>query len=733
MVLREHLRSVRERKQNFDGPKDYVKYYLLRLFVVFVFVLSHLYDYISYPIYFVIYHPWLVRRYKRSNHAELEVRKDCVLYHSLEEPTPINKEVKENGLTTMDAIFDYVSNKYQDKDCLGTREILAEEDEVQPNGKVFRKFVLGKYNWCTFAEFEQNAAELSQGLIQLGLKAKDNVAIIAETRAEWLTTAYACYKNNLAVVTIYTNLGNDGIEHALLETEASCVFCSHETLPKLATVSSKCTQYLKNIVVMPSQLQKSFDSTQVDQSINTRSYESVSKLGAAQILANNVTINPSQANDCAIIMYTSGSTGKPKGVMLSHCNLISAMSSLINIAQFKPNDRYIGYLPLAHVLELLAETSCLLYGIKVGYSSPNTLTNKSTKVKSGVKGDANLLRPTLMCAVPLILERIYKSIVDTMRRQGWAVEELFHYFVSYKMKWQDRGFDTPFLNKTLFRKLRYFLGGRVRLMLTGGAPLSPDTHSLSRTCLCLPVMQGYGLTETTACATVTSPIDRKTGRAGAPLLDVKIKLVNWEEGNYRITDEPNPRGEIHIGGHNVALGYYKNKEKTEEDFYDGEGLRWFRTGDIGEFDKDGVIRIIDRKKDLVKLQGGEYVSYGKVESVLKTHALIESICLYADPTKDYVVAVAVPNQPALKELAESLAITDTSADALCKNQKILTTVITTLNTYGSKNGLEKFELPKKITLVTDEWTPDSGLVTAAFKIRRIFIVKKYEDEIKNMY
>jgi long-chain acyl-CoA synthetase len=733
MVLREHLRSVRERKQDFDGPKDYVKYYLLRLFVLFVFVLSHLYDYVSYPIYFVIYHPWLVRRYKRSNHAELEVRDDCVLYHSLEEPTPINKEVKENGLTTMDAIFDYVSNKYQDKDCLGTREILAEEDEVQPNGKVFRKFVLGNYNWCTFAEFEQNAAELSQGLIQLGLKAKENVAIIAETRAEWLTTAYACYKNNLAVVTIYTNLGNDGIEHALMETEASCVFCSHETLPKLATVSSKCTQYLKNIVVMSSQLKNSFDSTQVDPSINVRSYESVSKLGAAQILANNVTINKPQANDCAIIMYTSGSTGKPKGVMLSHCNLISAMSSLINIAQFKPNDRYIGYLPLAHVLELLAETSCLLYGIKVGYSSPNTLTNKSTKVKSGVKGDANLLRPTLMCAVPLILERIYKSIVDTMRRQGWAVEELFHYFVSYKMKWQDRGFDTPFLNKTLFRKLRYFLGGRVRLMLTGGAPLSPDTHSLSRTCLCLPVMQGYGLTETTACATVTSPIDRKTGRAGAPLLDVKIKLVNWEEGNYRITDEPNPRGEIHIGGHNVALGYYKNKEKTEEDFYDDEDLRWFRTGDIGEFDKDGVIRIIDRKKDLVKLQGGEYVSYGKVESVLKTHALIESICLYADPTKDYVVAVAVPNQPALKELAESMAITDTSPDALCKNQKILTTVITTLSTYGSKNGLEKFELPKKITLVTDEWTPDSGLVTAAFKIRRIFIVKKYEDEIKNMY
>ena len=137
-------------------------------------------------------------------------------------------------------------------------------------------------------------------------------------------------------------------------------------------------------------------------------------------------------------------------------------------------------------------------------SSPATLTNKSTKVAVGSKGDANLLRPTLMCAVPLILERIYKSIVDTMRRQGWAVEELFHYFVQYKMKWQDRGFDTPLLNKTLFRKIRYFLGGRVRLMLSGGAPLAPDTHSLARTCLCVPLMQGYGLTETTACATVTA-------------------------------------------------------------------------------------------------------------------------------------------------------------------------------------------------------------------------------------
>ena len=136
---------------------------------------------------------------------------------------------------------------------------------------------------------------------------------------------------------------------------------------------------------------------------------------------------------------------------------------------------------------------------------------------------------------------------------------------------------------------------------------------------------------------------------------------------------------------------------------------------------------------MVKLQGGEYVSYGKVEAVLKTHALIESICLYADPSKDYVVAVGVPNLSALGELAETISVENNSPEQLCNEPSILEKVIATLNTYGLKNGMEKFELPKKITLVTDEWTPDSGLVTAAFKIRRIFIIKRYENEIKQMY
>jgi len=722
------------------GFPDYVKYYLLRTLLVIFYIISHLYDYLCYPIFLVIYNPWVVRRYRKSNHSKVEKRgDDVIIYHSLETTGEINVELERNNLKTMDRIFNYVADKYGKKDCLGTRQILAETDEVQPNGRVFKKYELGEYHWRSFSDLEVEATKLSKGLSSLGLKSKDKIAIIAETRAEWLITAYACFKNNISVVTIYTNLGNEGIIHALTETKVSVVFSSHETLQKVAAVSSHCPD-LKHVVVMKAQIHTEFDAGTMAPGIQVQTFDSVVNLRIFQADAGPSCVGEASSMekpegptpmDVAIIMYTSGSTGKPKGVMLSHLNLVSSMSSLMNIAPFKPKDRYIGYLPLAHVLELLAETSCLMYGIKIGYSSPLTLTNKSSKVKHGFQGDANKLRPTLMCAVPLIIERIYKSIVDTMRRQGWAVEELFHYFVQYKMKWQDRGFDTPILNKTLFRKIRYFMGGRVRLMLSGGAPLSPETHSLARTCLCVPLMQGYGLTETTACASVTSIHDRTTGRAGAPLLAVKMKLVNWEEGNYLVTDKPNPRGEIHIGGDNVALGYYENPEKTAEDFYDQDDTRWFRTGDIGEVDKDGVFRIIDRKKDLVKLQGGEYVSYGKVESVLKTNGLVENVCLYADPNQEFTVAIVVPNLNAVKEMMNDENLTAENCNA---NAEAKAKMVAELTKFGVKNGLEKFELPRKLHLdgVT-EWTPESGLVTAAFKIRRRNVYEKYQEEITQMY
>lgn len=202
--------------------------------------------------------------------------------------------------------------------------------------------------------------------------------------------------------------------HAITETEVPLLVCSEETLPKVASIINKC-QSVKTIVAFESQV----DGRLHSRSLIKNAKSSVDLYGYMDLLQMQLPtsppLTPPKPKDVAIIMYTSGSTGNPKGVLLSHENLVASMSSLLNIATFRSRDRYIGYLPLAHVLELLAEASVLMYGIKIGYSSAHTLTNKSTKVKAGSKGDANYLRPTLMCGVPLILERVYKSIVDTMR------------------------------------------------------------------------------------------------------------------------------------------------------------------------------------------------------------------------------------------------------------------------------------------------------------------------------
>lgn len=222
------------------------------------------------------------------------------------------------------------------------------------------------------------------------------------------------------------------------------------------------------------------------------------------------------------------------------------------------------------------------------------------------------------------------------------------------------------------------------------------------------------------------------GRVGAPFAMNDIKLVNWDEGNYRVTNKPYPQGEIVIGGENVALGYYKLPGKTAEDFYEEDGKRWFKTGDVGEFWPDGGLKIIDRKKDLVKLQQGEYVSLGKVEAEMKTCALVDNICVYGDPFKTYCVALVVPAEKAFLELAQSLGVNG-EFEEICSSKKIEKAVLKELVEHAKKSGLEKFEVPAAITLCKDVWSPDMGLVTAAFKIKRKDIQERYKDDIKRMY
>lgn len=634
------------------------------------------------------------------------------------------------GCDTLDKVFKYAKTKFKDKKLLGTREVLKEEDEIQPSGKVFKKVILGKYTWLSYDEVYVKATNFGNGLAILGQQPKTNIAIFCETRAEWMIVAQACFMCHYQLVTLYATLGGPAIVHGLNESEVTTIITSKELMQtKLKEIVSQ-VPLLRHIITVDG---KPTTWSEFPKGIIVHTMASVQAMGAK---ADNVSKQQARPvpSDIAVIMYTSGSTGLPKGVMISHCNLIAGITGMAErIPHLGEKDIYIGYLPLAHVLELSAELVCLSHGCRIGYSSPQTLADQSSKIKKGSKGDITMLRPTLMASVPEIMDRIYKNVMNKVNEMTSFQRNLFILAYNYKMEQISKGYTTPLCDSLIFRKVRMLLGGKIRTLLCGGAPLSAATQRFMNICFCCPVGQGYGLTESAGAGTITEVWDYTTGRVGAPLVCCEIKLMNWEEGGYYNTDKPYPRGEILIGGQNVTMGYYKNEERTKKDFtVDENGQRWLHTGDIGEFHADGCLKIIDRKKDLVKLQAGEYVSLGKVEAALKNLPLVDNICAYASSFQSYVIAFVVPNQKELTELARKKGFKGTWEE-ICTSAEMEKEVLKVVAEAASSAHLEKFEIPLKIHLSPDPWTPETGLVTDAFKLKRRELTSHYQVDIDRMY
>uniref|UniRef100_A0A671Y0H3 long-chain-fatty-acid--CoA ligase n=1 Tax=Sparus aurata TaxID=8175 RepID=A0A671Y0H3_SPAAU len=616
------------------------------------------------------------------------------------------------GVDTLDKMFEYAAGRFPQRDCLGTREVLSEEDELQPNGKVFKKVILGNYNWLSYEEAYHASKCFGSGLAALGQKPQCNIAIFCETRAEWLVAAQACFMYNFPLVTLYATLGPMAIAHGLNETEVTHIITSKDLLQSRLKVSLLMFVFIlvwDPFPVKPSALCSSVSAVAVNR-------------------------RQPQASDIAVIMYTSGSTGIPKGVMISHGNIMAGITGMAErIPNLNETDTYIGYLPLAHVLELSAELVCISHGCRIGYSSPQTLADQSTKIKKGSKGDTSVLKPTLMAAVPEIMDRIYKNVMTKVEEMSKFQKTLFVLAYNYKMEQISKGYNTPLCDSLVFKRVRALLGGNTRVLLSGGAPLSAATQRFMNICLCCPVGQGYGLTETCGAGTISEMWDYSTGRVGAPLVCSEITLKDWEEGGYHSTDKPNPRGEILIGGPNVTMGYFKSEGKNRDDFFvDERGQRWFCTGDIGEFHSDGCLKIIDRKKDLVKLQAGEYVSLGKVEAVLKNCSLIDNICAYANSDQSYVISFVVPNHKQLMAVAEQMQVRGTWEE-ICNNSQMEKEVLRIITEAAISAKLERFEIPKKIRLSAEPWTPETGLVTDAFKLKRKELKTHYQEDIERMY
>ncbi|XP_017329799.1 long-chain-fatty-acid--CoA ligase 4 [Ictalurus punctatus] len=633
------------------------------------------------------------------------------------------------GKDTLDKLFDHAVQRFGASHCLGTRAVLSEENETQPGGKVFKKLILGDYKWMTYNELDVEVTLFGSGLAALGQQPKNTIAIFCETRAEWMITAQSCFRRNFPLVTFYATLGEDAVAFGLNECGVTHLVTSMELLETRLKGVLPQIPNLRHIVYVDN---KSLNTADYPENIQIHSMQSVKELGAKPENLNREIVKP-VPSDLAVIMYTSGSTGRPKGVVIVHSNLIAGMTGQCErIPGLGSMDTYIAYLPLAHVLEMTAEISCVAYGCRIGYSSPQTLSDQSTKIKKGSKGDCTVLKPTLMAAVPEIMDRIKKNVLNKVQEMNVVQRTLFNLAYNYKLEQIKNGYDAPLCNM-MFKKVRALLGGHVRMMLSGGAPLSSSTQRFMNICFCCPVGQGYGLTETCGAGTITEVTDYSTGRVGAPLICCEVKVRDWAEGGYTKLDKPHPRGEVLIGGPNVTMGYYKFDNTTSDEYFvDENGQRWFCTGDIGEIHPDGCLQIVDRKKDLVKLQAGEYVSLGKVESALKNCSLIENICAYANSDQNYVISFVVPNQKKLTALAHQKGIEGSWMD-ICNHPVMEMEVLKEIKEVATSIKLQRFEIPVKVHLSPEPWTPETGLVTDAFKLKRKELKNHYLNDIERMY
>ncbi|KAI8903746.1 hypothetical protein EDD86DRAFT_260660, partial [Gorgonomyces haynaldii] len=619
------------------------------------------------------------------------------------------------------------------KHCLGQRSVVKVFEEQKQvtktiggitttETKTFKFPQLTAYSWMTYRDVVEATNQIGAGLKHLGLRQKDKVTLFASTQRDWMLMAHACFSQDMTITTAYDTLGEEGLSFSLNEGEITTLFTQVDLFSMVEKVSQRVPSL--KIVIYTGQA-KDLEIEKKLPQIKFYSIEQVRQLG----IAHPVNPVPPTPDSIACIMYTSGSTGNPKGVVLTHANVIAAVAGSAKAMDgfIKDEDVYLGYLPLAHILEFTVEHFSLFAGAKIGYGSPRTLRDVNVKDS---RGDLLELAPTFMCGVPMVWETIRKGIVSKIKSLSPTTQYIFNIAYQTKRVLISLGLPTSFIDKTIFKSVKDNVGGRLKITLSGGAPLAAETQEFLNVVLC-PMIQGYGMTETSVGSLSLQTPDQFGiyGTVGSPFPSVEIKLV--ASGSY----DPNPtdptvppRGEIWTRGGNIMQGYYKQPETTKEALNDG----WLMTGDIGEWGPEGTLKIIDRKKNLVKLAHGEYVALEKLEAQYKTSPFVLNMCIHADPLKSHIVAIILPAEPEIVKLAEEKGIKE-QFSTLITHPDIVHHVVRDLESIAKQSGFKGAEILKVIRMVEDEWTPENEKLTAAQKLKRKEIVQCYKSEIDAMY
>jgi long-chain acyl-CoA synthetase len=562
----------------------------------------------------------------------------------------------------------------------------------------------------------ERVRDLGLGLTAIGLEAGSRVALLAESRPEWLVVDFAILSCGAVTVPIYPTLSTEQVAFILRDSEARLVVVSTaDQLHKVAAALAGGPSAIRAVVVMDGAA-----ALPEAAGVPIVSLDEVASRGHRRILDGwgvgrefQDAAKRVRPGDVATIIYTSGTTGPPKGVMLTHGNLVANIAGVKGVLHLDEEDTALSFLPLCHAFERLVACVYLASGVSMIFAESFETVDR----------DLRLVRPTVMTGVPRMFEKIQTRVLEKGRAAGGVSRRLFDWSVAVAMRrgavragearmsgwlaWQSRWAD-----RHVFGRVRESVGGRLRFAVSGSAPLRPDIGRFFLG-MGVPILEGYGLTETAPVLCVM-PLERiRFGTVGPPLPDVQIRIA--------------ADGEILARGPNVMAGYHGRPRETAEAIRDG----WFHTGDIGSVDPDGYVRITDRKKELLVTSGGKKIAPQPIEEALRAHALVAEAVVICDG-RHFPSALVVPD---FAELSRALGAGEprdaAAARALLARDEVRGWIQAIVDEINA--GLAQFERIKRFTLLAETFTVAGGELTPTLKVKRRVIEERYRAEIVAMY